>query len=102
MKEDKPKLDIKTLKYKAAGLLKRAYRYALVGFIVFIALVYGYIYYRLTTLNNAQPSPDAVTSQVSGSQAPVIDKAAVSQLESLQNNSVSVQSLFNQERTNPF
>jgi hypothetical protein len=57
---------------------------------------------RINTLGSTQPSSDAVTSQVQAARIPHIDQSVVRQLQSLQDNSVSVKSLFNQARANPF
>jgi len=83
-------------------LLPVARRYALAGFIVFVALVYGIVLLRLNSLNNQQPTEDQVTSQVKAARIPHIDQSVVQQLQSLQDHSVSVQALFDQARNNPF
>jgi hypothetical protein len=49
---------------------------------------------------SVQPTPSDQLTSVKPS--PRIDQDVVSQLQQLQDNSVSVQALFNQGRTNPF
>ena len=100
MNKSKPKLA--DLTEKGAALLQRARQYSLILFLVFVALVYGFVLLRINSLTNAQPSSDAVTSQVRAAQIPHIDQSVLQQLQSLQDNSVSVKSLFNQARQNPF
>jgi hypothetical protein len=87
---------------RAHELLPLARRYALAGFIIFVALVYGIVLLRLNSLNNQQPTEDQVTSQVKAARIPHIDQSVVQQLQSLQDHSVGVQTLFDQARNNPF
>ncbi|HVV66911.1 MAG TPA: hypothetical protein VHB72_02465 [Candidatus Saccharimonadales bacterium] len=87
---------------KVLVVLGWARRYSFIIFLIFIACVYGFIIMRINDLNNAQPSPDAVSSQVKADRIPRIDQNVVQQLQSLQDNSVNVQALFNQARNNPF
>jgi hypothetical protein len=98
----KDKLSLKSLIEKCAAALQKTRRYSYAIFLVFVALLYGFVIFRISSLGNGQPSSAAVSSQVQAAQVPHIDKSVVKQLQSLQDNSVSVQSLFNQTRSNPF
>jgi hypothetical protein len=102
MNKTKTKVDPKEAVYKLYQQLKALQRYTLVGFIVFVAAIYGYVLFRVNVLANQAPSQDAVSSQVQAAQIPHIDQAVVNQLKSLQDNSVNVQALFDQARNNPF
>lgn len=77
-------------------------RYSFMLFLVFVAVLYGLVLFRINTLQAAQPSDSAVSEHVKAAQVPHIDEAVVKQLKSLQDNSVSVQVLFNDARSNPF
>ncbi|HVV25680.1 MAG TPA: hypothetical protein VHC21_01440 [Candidatus Saccharimonadales bacterium] len=96
------KAQLQKLLDRAAKLRPVAKRYALPAFIVFVLLVYGVVLLRINSLNNQEPTTDQVTSQVKAARIPHIDQSVVQQLQSLQDNSVSVQALFNQARNNPF
>jgi len=96
------KLDLKSLKTKAESGLASARKFSLPLFIGFVLLIYGFVLLRINSLSNPQPSSDSVTSQVEAAHVPRIDESVVKQLESLHNNSVNVQSLFNETRSNPF
>ncbi len=98
----KNKPDLKTLIAKANLGLTKVRRFSFLLFICFVALLYGFIILRIDSLSNTQPSGDSVTSQVQAAQVPHIDQSVVNQLESLNNNSVNVQALFNESRSNPF
>lgn len=96
------KPDLKNLAAKANLELVKVRRFSLILFIGFVALLYGIVLLRINSLSNAQPSSESITSQVQAAQVPHIDKSVVKELESLHDNSVNVQTLFNEARSNPF
>lgn len=87
---------------KLTAVLGKVRRYSLMVFLVFVGLIYGFVLFRIHSLATIQPSSDAVSSQVKAARIPHIDQSVVHQIQSLQDNSVSVQTLFNQARNNPF
>lgn len=97
---------LKTRLYEQVGKFssvpRKLRRYSLIMFLVLVGCVYGFILWRANSLNSVQPSADAVSSQVKAARLPHIDQSVVNQLQSLQDNSVNVQALFDQERNNPF
>jgi len=98
----KPDLKTVGLVEKGVAILQRVRRYSLLLFLAFVIVVYGFVLLRINNLSNAQPSEDAINSQVKAASIPHIDPDIVEQLQSLQDNSVSVKTLFNQARKNPF
>lgn len=102
MSDKSKKIDLKTFEAEFDKDLVEARKFSAVAFIIFVALIYGFVFLRINSLNDAQPSSDSVTSQVQAARVPRIDKSVVKQLESLKDNSVNVQALFNQARSNPF
>ncbi|HEV2403378.1 MAG TPA: hypothetical protein VGS08_04205 [Candidatus Saccharimonadales bacterium] len=70
-------------------------------FLLLVIAVYGYVAWRFQALNATQPSQKAIASQTSISQ-PHIDPVVVNKIKRLQDNSVSVQTLFDQARQDPF
>lgn len=97
-----PAFNRRALLDKLSGLVGTARRYSLIIFIIFVTCLYGFILLRVNSLSHAQPLADDVSKQIQAAAIPHIDQAVVKQLQSLQDNSVSVQSLFNQARSNPF
>lgn len=95
-------LNLKKLAEKGLPLWSGLRRYSVLLFLVFVIFLYGFVLLRIDNLINAQPSTDEVNSHVRAAHVPHIDQAVVQQLKSLQDNSVSVKSLFNQARDNPF
>jgi hypothetical protein len=96
------KINIPQLPPIVGSVLHQINRFKVVVFLVVVTGVYGYILLQISTLSNAQPSAEQISSQASQIKAAHIDKAVVSQLERLKDNSVSVQTLFNNARNNPF
>lgn len=95
-------INLKPWLTKANRDLDKARQFSALAFIIFVAVLYGFVLLRINSLSNQQPSPDSVTSQVQAARVPHIDQSVVKQLESLHDNSVNVQALFNQARSNPF
>ncbi len=95
-------LNLQTVLDKLSDLLEKAKRYSPVLFCVFVALAYIFIVYRVQVLNNVEPDAATVANQSKTARVPHIDPAVLNQLQQLQDNSVSVQTLFNQARNNPF
>ncbi len=98
----KEKLGLKDFLDGCSAQLRRLRRYSFLIFLAFVVLLYGFVVLRINSLTTAQPSSDAVASHVQATHSLHIDKSVVNQLQSLQDNSVSVKSLFNQARDNPF
>lgn len=99
---DTSKFNLQSLLSSAKDGLEVFQRYSWLIFIVFVVGLYGTVMLRIQQLSHQQPSSDAVSSQVTAAQTPHIDQSVVKQLQSLQDNSVSVQALFDEARSNPF
>lgn len=97
-----PGLNIKSLPAQATSQLQRFRRYRFVAFVVFVGILYGMVLVQIGSLSNAEPSADAVQSQIQATRIPPISESVVKQLELLEDNSVSVQALFDEARSNPF
>jgi hypothetical protein len=82
-------------------LTRRAMPYVPIIFFVVVALVYGFVLLRITMLSNAQPTDSDVSAKVA-ELTPHIDKSAAAQRQTLEDNNVNVQTLFNNARGNPF
>ncbi|MEO6513640.1 MAG: hypothetical protein ABIR37_03045 [Candidatus Saccharimonadales bacterium] len=98
MKNSELSLSSLTKSFSAFG--QKLGRYTFLLFLIFLAAIYGFVLYRINTLAAAEPT-DSATSQAI-SKTPHIDENVVIQLENLKDNSVSVQTLFEEARSNPF
>jgi hypothetical protein len=94
-------INLKDLPQLFDKLGHKVLRGATVLFILVVGLLYGFLLLRIMTLSNVQPDETSVSSEVA-KLSPHIDQNAADQLQSLEDNSVNVQTLFNQARDNPF
>lgn len=101
-KKKKSELSLKELRPLLYKALRLAGRYSAILFFLLITTVYGFVIMRINTLVNAQPSQSDIDAQTKSTAVPRVDPKVAEQLESLQDNSVNVQTLFNQARNNPF
>ncbi|HKR82472.1 MAG TPA: hypothetical protein VJR27_05770 [Candidatus Saccharimonadales bacterium] len=90
-----------SLQNSATRVAHELYRYRVLLFFVLLAGVYSIILLRINTLSQAQPDASQVTVQVTQKSLKV-DPTVVEKIKQLQDNSVSVQALFDQARNNPF
>lgn len=87
-----------TIPTPVSNVLQELKRYRVLIFVVIVALSYGYMVFTINQATSAEPdSSDATPTQTAH-----VNPDVVKQLQQLQDNSVSVQSLFNQARENPF
>lgn len=95
-------LSLAALKPMLASLLKLLRRYSSVLIFLLFMGVYGYMLLQINTLSNPQVGIDEVTNEVKALPTPRMDEEAAKKLQALKDNSVNVQTLFDQGRTNPF
>ncbi len=77
-------------------------KYKLFIYIVFVLILYGFLILKINTLDQFVVSNNS-SSQISGTTTPQhLNQAVIDQLQQLQNNNVTVQTLFEQARNNPF
>lgn len=99
---EKPKASLKDLADKVLAKLSVLKRYRVMIFVLFVVLVYGFVVYRINTLSGVEPSQTDISAQSDPIRTAHVDKSVITQLQSLQDNSVSVKALFDQARSNPF
>lgn len=95
-------MNISGLRDKCENILKELFRLRVVLFVALLVILYGFIVWRVNTYVRAEPSPSAVASQADAAKRPTIDPTVVDKVKKLQDNSVNVQTLFDQARHNPF
>ena len=100
MSEEKERIN--QILVKSRAWLQVARRYAVPAFVIFVAIIYLSVFFRIQSLSNAQPTEDQISSRVKAARIPHIDSSVVRQIQALQDNSVNVQALFDQARNNPF
>jgi hypothetical protein len=95
-------LSLKQLQQMTSKALVVLSRYSAILFFLLITSVYSFVVLRINTLVNTQPSQSDIDAQSKTSSVPRVDPKVAEQLQKLQDNSVNVQTLFNQARNNPF
>lgn len=76
--------------------------YAGVFFFLLFAAAYGFTVSRIYSFSNVQLDESKVAEQADSIPSPRIDAKAAKQLEALKDNSVNVQTLFENNRQSPF
>jgi hypothetical protein len=69
---------------------------------VMFALVYALTIVKINSLSSAPVDQGVVADEVKASPTPRIDASAAEQLQTLKDNSVNVQTLFDDTRSSPF
>jgi hypothetical protein len=87
---------------KLANLVQSLQKYDAMIFFVFLAVIYGFLLWRITSLSQATPDPSTVATKAQATHSPHIDQSVVNKIQQLQDNSVNVQALFDEARSNPF
>lgn len=95
-------INLESVKKSFLGSFKWLNRYRNILFFLLLTSLYGYIIWRINVLSTAPPSTTDVVSAQQNTETPQISADTVQKLQNLQDNSVRVQSLFNDARQNPF
>lgn len=93
----KNSLNLGSIKQQIKALPGAFNRYSVLLFVIVLAALYAYLVVSIEKATNVQPTADATAAA-----GPRIDHNLVKQLENLKDNSVGVQALFSNSRTNPF
>jgi uncharacterized membrane protein len=92
------KLNVRDLPAQFGKVLRKVSAYKVIIFFLVVTALYGFIVFRINTANNTPASQADAQSTAQ----PRVDQSTVDKIQSLQDNSVSVQALFDQARQNPF
>ena len=89
-------------KEQIAHYLHIARKNAALVFVCFLIAVYGFLAWRVTQLLQAEPDQTAITAELKTVGVPKVDEDVVRKMEQLEDHSISVQTLFDDARSNPF
>lgn len=70
--------------------------------LIFLCAIYGFLSWRIATLMQTEPDDSQVSAKLQTVGVPKVDPTVVSKISQLNDNSVSVHTLFEQARDNPF
>jgi hypothetical protein len=73
-----------------------------VAFFVLLAIIYSFVILQINKLSNQPLDESQVSEQSKAAPTPRIDAQAAKQLQTLKDNSVNVQALFEESRQSPF
>lgn len=94
--------DLKSITAKIIPAISFLKRYVLIIFFVVLCGIYGFLTYRINSLTQADPDPEAVSEQLKMVPRPRVDQAAIDKMKQLEEENVEVQALFQDARNNPF
>lgn len=94
------KLDLKSLEALPKKFSSKAGRHASFAGVMLVLLVYLFVVWRISQLATAEPPED--TTVLIQTSIPKVDKKAIDQIQTLEQNNTEVHSLFNNARNNPF
>ena len=77
-------------------------QHLMILFIAVTVIIYGFLSFHVINGVNSQPNSNTLNQQSNSTQAIRIDQKSLNKLRALQDNSVNIQSLFNEARNNPF
>lgn len=95
-------LNADSIKLIGGGLLQTLRKYASVIIFVLFTGIYGYFTLQINALSNPDVDEPDVAGQTKALALPHIDEDAAKKLQSLEDNSVNVQTIFEQGRADPF
>ncbi|MGB4966806.1 MAG: hypothetical protein WBO35_01240 [Candidatus Saccharimonadales bacterium] len=75
--------------------------YRIFIFFLLVCSLYGFIVWRINVLTTAEPTQTELKN-AGQTTSPRISKDVVEKMQSMQDNSVRVQTIFNEARNNPF
>jgi hypothetical protein len=99
-KDSKPTNPNQDIGVQLSNALRFASTYKAFIFFLVVAAFYGFLVWRINAFSNIPASTSEASAQAAAQ--PHIDPATVAKIQSLQDNSVNVQSLFDAARQNPF
>ena len=77
-------------------------RYYVIIFVLIVGSVYGYIIMTSSNLVKVEPSENQISQNYKGTKRPKIDKGATNKLNELVDRSVTLKTLIDDARNNPF
>lgn len=70
--------------------------------IVTVLLAYIFAVWQISSLTAAEPTPEELDAALAETNIPKVNKEAVEQIQSLEESSSQIKSLFDKARNNPF
>ena len=94
-------IEIKPLLKKIQPLINFLKKDSVVIFLVIVAIIFGFLIWRIGSLAGAEPKQDALDEKLLSVVRPKIDQDSINKIKALQAQNVDIQSFF-VDRNNPF
>jgi uncharacterized protein involved in cysteine biosynthesis len=95
------KLELKPILQKLRPLIDFLKRDSVGIFLAIIAVIFGFLIWRIGNLAGAEPSQDALDEKLQTVVRPRIDPDGINKIQELQDQNIDIQSYFS-DRENPF
>lgn len=95
-------LDLKQIIAKLKQLKRLLFVHLPFVITIAVLMVYLVLIWNIKNLIVAEPTLEAEQQTLAEAQIPKIDQRAINQIQSLENNSPAIRSLFDEARNNPF
>jgi hypothetical protein len=98
----KSDIDLKKLTAKAKEVEALALKHFRFIALMFVLLVYVFMVWEINKLATAEPTDEQASAALDTVKVPKVDKTAIDKIQSLEQSSPAVHSLFTNARNNPF
>lgn len=95
-------ISLSSVRQSGVKLVSFINAYRVFIFFLVVSALYGFIIWRINVLAVATPTEAEVQTAQQENASPTIDQSVVNKIMSLKDNSVRVQTLFEEARNNPF
>ncbi|MCA9333020.1 hypothetical protein KDA00_04055 [Candidatus Saccharibacteria bacterium] len=94
--------EVKDIPKKITPIIEKYKKYNVIAFIVCVAIVFGFLVFKINQYTQIEPSEDAIAEELNTVTRPKIDEKAIEKIQQLEDQNIEVKSLFEQARDNPF
>ena len=94
-------IETKDILKKLQPLINFLKRDSVAIFLAIIAVIFGFLIWRIGTLAGAEPTQDALDEKLTSVVRPKIDPASIKKIEDLRSQNIDIQAYFS-DRANPF
>ncbi len=95
-------IDIKTISSKLSIIKDFIARYAVIIFVVTVVTIAGFLTLQIAQLSNIEPTEGQQDEKLASIKSVRLDAASIEKIKQLEDQNISVESLFNNGRANPF
>jgi hypothetical protein len=95
-------MNIESLTPKLLNIKDYLSKHAVILFILLVVSVFGFMVIRIYLLSSAEPTSNQVDEKLSTYRIVKLDTKIVELFRSLEDRNISIESLFDNGRTNPF